>query len=56
MYVPDSNVSSSPATLRNVVFPEPDGPITDTNSPGVDVQREVFERVGLDRCRCGRSF
>jgi hypothetical protein len=33
VYVPESNVSSSPATLRNVVFPDPDGPITATNSP-----------------------
>src|SRR5688572_33443856 len=33
LYVPLSNVSSSPATLRKVVFPDPDGPITDTNSP-----------------------
>src|ERR1041385_1693499 len=36
-YVPPSKTSSSPAMLRNVVLPEPDGPMTETNSPASTV-------------------
>ncbi len=33
VYEPVSKPSSRPAMLRKVVFPEPDGPMTETNSP-----------------------
>src|SRR5687768_10079041 len=33
VYSPPSNSSSRPAMLRKVVLPEPDGPVTVTNSP-----------------------
>ena len=32
-YSPPVNVSSRPAMVRKVVLPEPDGPVTATNSP-----------------------
>ena len=34
--------------FRNVVLPEPDGPVTATNSPSFDLEAEVAQRVRLD--------
>ena len=48
---PRSNVSSRPAMFRNVVLPEPDGPVTATNSPSFDFETEVTQRVRLDEIR-----
>ncbi len=34
--------------LRKVVLPEPDGPVTATNSPWLHVDLEAAQRVRLD--------
>ena len=39
-----SNVSSRPATFRKVVLPEPEGPVTATNSPAL-TQNQVAALV-----------
>ena len=35
----------------NVDLPDPDGPVSATNSPGVHVQRDAAERVHLQIAR-----
>jgi hypothetical protein len=35
--------------LRKVVLPEPDGPVTATNSPSRTCSVEVAQRVGFDQ-------
>ena len=40
-------ISSSPATMRSaVVFPQPDGPTSTTNSPSAMREVEVAHRLG----------
>ena len=34
--------------FMNVLLPEPDGPMTATNSPGSDRERDAVERAHLD--------
>jgi hypothetical protein len=51
-YVPESNVSSRPATFRNVVLPEPEGPVTETNSPAfTESERSSRACVSIDSVR-----
>ena len=51
-YVPESNVSSRPATFRNVVLPDPEGPVTETNSPAVTLsERSSSACVSIDSVR-----
>jgi hypothetical protein len=38
-------MSRQPITFMNVDLPEPDGPITATNSPRRDLERNAGERV-----------
>ena len=33
--------------LRNVVLPDPDGPISETKSPRADVQRQVLDSAAV---------
>src|ERR1041384_473264 len=39
-YLAVSKLSRRPATFRNVVLPEPDGPVTATNSPAFTVSEK----------------
>ena len=34
---PDDGVSNPPTQFKNVVFPEPDGPTTEVNSPSLNM-------------------
>ena len=44
---PASMSSRAERQLRSVVLPEPDGPITERNSPSPTVERDVAQRVNL---------
>ncbi len=41
---PSWSLSSPPMTLNRVDLPQPDGPITERNSPGLTLKRDVVDR------------
>ena len=45
--VPEVGRSSPAATCRNVLLPDPDGPMIAVNEPGRDVEADAVERDDL---------
>ena len=50
-YLPAARAMRQPSRCMNVDLPDPDGPVSATNSAGMDIERDATERMHLQIAR-----